>query len=380
MKGYFRKRGNKWSFTVDIGRDVKTNKRKQKTVSGFKTKKEAEQACNELIHLLNRGIHVDESKQTVSEFFDYWLEIHVVPNLRKRTADQYIRSIDNYIKKELGNFQLKNLRITTIQRFIKTLQEQGLSSYTIRTTYLILKTALTHAVKWELITKNPMENMSAPKIQKTSRGTWTFEQVNEFLNATKNRHPHYHMAFLLAVYTGMRKAEILGLQWKHVDFKNKRISIEQTQLNLTGKGYEFDGVKSHAAKRSISIDDFLIQELRKHKKRQMETKLQLGPEFTDLDLVISTHKGTPMNQRSVSKDFYIVRDQLGLPKIRFHDLRHTHATLLLQLGENVKVISERLGHSSVNITLEVYAHAMPDMQKSAADNFSSALNLNQNIK
>ncbi|PFI66513.1 hypothetical protein CN918_04065 [Priestia megaterium] len=112
----------------------------------------------------------------------------------------------------------------------------------------------------------------------------------------------------------------------------------------------------------------------------METKLQLGPEFTDLDLVISTHKGTPMNQRSVSKDFYIVRDQLGLPKIRFHDLRHTHATLLLQLGENVKVISERLGHSNVNITLEVYAHAMPDMQKSAADNFSSALNLNQNIK
>ncbi|GAB1759289.1 tyrosine-type recombinase/integrase [Priestia megaterium] len=95
----------------------------------------------------------------------------------------------------------------------------------------------------------------------------------------------------------------------------------------------------------------------------METKLQLGPEFTDLDLVISTHKGTPMNQRSISKDFYIVRDQLDLPKIRFYDLRHTHATLLLQLGENVKVISERLGHSSVNITLEIYAHVMPTCKK-----------------
>lgn len=378
MNGYFRKRGNKWSFTVDIGRDIQTNKRKQKTVSGFKTKKEAEKACNELIHLMNTGLYVNESKQKVSEFFDYWLDVYVVPNLRKRTIENYQRSINNYIKKELGNYELKNLKLTTIQKFIKKLQDKGLSNYTIKSTYIVLKTGLTHAVKWDLLSRNPMDKMSVPKIKKTPRETWTFDQVNQFLQVTKDRHPHYHVAFLLAIYTGMRKSEILGLQWKNVDLKNRTISVEQTLLETSGQGYSFDDVKSDSSRRTISIDDFLTSELRKHKKLEMETKLKLGPEFTDMGLVVSTHKGTPMNQRSISSEFYLVRDRLELPKIRFHDLRHTHATLLLKLGENVKVISERLGHSSVNITLDVYAHAMPDMQKSAADNFSNALN--QNIK
>lgn len=377
MKGYFRKRGDKWSFTVDLGKDPTTGKRKQKTLTGFKTKKEAEKTCNELLSQINKGMYVNETSQTINEFLNYWLNVYVYTNLRKRTIDNYEKTIKNYIAPSIGYIKLKDFTVTMAQNFFTKLTKKKLSPTTVKSVYIILNSALKQAVEWELINKNVVIKVKVPKVEKKSRITWNVEEITKFLSCSSKRNKNYYICFLLAIYTGMRKSEILGLQWKDIDFKEGKIKVVRSLLEIKGGGYEFDEVKSNSSKRTIAIDEYLLQQLKRHKVNQGEAKLQLGSKYNDLDLIISTHKGTPINQKSISSEFYLIQERQQLPRIRFHDLRHTHATLLLQIGENVKVISERLGHADISITLDTYSHVIPDMQKSAAKNFSNAL---KNIK
>jgi integrase len=372
-KGYFRKRGEKWSFTVDIGRDPVTGKRKQKTVSGFRTKKEAEAACAELLSKLNKGIYVEETDCTVDEFMEHFFRVYVRAQLRKRTIENYERVHKNYIHPALGAIKLKDLNVPMIQKMFSDMNEKGLSSSTLKTTYVVLKNALNKAVQWEMLQRNVMDKIPCPKVEKKERVTWTLEQAKQFLDMSRKRNPNYYIAFLLAIFTGMRKSEILGLQWKDIDFDNNLIYIQRSLLYKKGGEYEFDDVKSASSRRTIAIDSFVSAELKKHKIRQNEYKLAFGPEYQDWNLVVTTYKGTPMNQRALSTELYLIQEKLGLPKIRFHDLRHTHATILLQLGANPKVISERLGHSDIGITLDIYSHVIPNMQKEAAEKIAQAM-------
>lgn len=372
MKGYFRKRGSKWSFTIDIGRDPVTGKRKQKTISGFRTKKEAEAACQALLYELNNGMYINEKDWTVRQLMEYYIDVHV-SKLRPRTIDNYTKYIQNYIYPTLGDIKVKDLTTIKVQKWMAELNEKGYSLSTQKTVYLLLKGALKKAVSWEIVKKNCMENIPCPNPKRIERMTWSVEQVHSFLDASRQRNLNYYIAFLLAFHTGMRKSEILGLQWKDIDFDKKVIHVRRSLLDKKGGGYDFDDVKSGSSRRTIAIDDILLIELKKHRIRQREYRLVHGENYVDMDLVVSTYKGTPINQRTISEELYIIRERLGLPKIRFHDIRHTHATLLLQHGENVKVISERLGHSSIGITLDVYSHVVPDMQREAAERIARVL-------
>jgi integrase len=373
MKGYFRKRGTKWSFSVDIGRDAGTGKRKQKTVSGFKTKKEAEKSCAELISQIENGNYVENTKDTLSSFLNDWLEMKGKQTLKATTLDTYTRTINSRISPAIGKMKLFEIQPIHIQRFYSDLFEEGLSHEYVLLIHRILRSAFNTAYKWQLLQKNVMDHVEIPKVPKKEMKTWTLEQAQKFLSYVNETDAQYYIAYYLAIYTGMRRGEIFGLRWKSIDFDNYKISITQTLSWVSGKGLIFQDAKTRESHRSISISTSVVEELKIHQEEQNKQKLRLGAAYTDNDLVCPSSTGHPANTQIAVHYFKVYSERAGVPVIRFHDLRHTHATLLLKLGENPKVVSERLGHSTIQLTLDRYSHVLPDMQKEASSKFERAM-------
>jgi integrase len=383
MQGYFRKRGCKceegkkctcgatWSFTLDIGRDPATGKRKQKTASGFKTKKEAEKACAEIIAQVENGVYREQTKERFGDFLLEYMEVTVKHAVRPSTYYSQMSLVNQHIIPGLGNWKLKELTNLHIQKFYSSKVEEGLSSSYVKNMHNIVSKSLKAAYEWGMIQKNIASLIKAPRPLKCDMQTWTLEQSNQFLEGAKVS--KLFIVFAIAIYTGMRKGEILGLRWSDVDLEDAKLTVRQT-LTYTDGQFIYNEPKTKESTRVISISDYLVQAFRKHQLKQKEIKLALGEGYQDHGLVVATKYGTPIGPRDVNKDFDRYIERSGLPKIRFHDLRHTHATILLmELGENVNVVSERLGHEGIQITLETYAHVLPNMQKNLAQNFDAAM-------
>ncbi len=367
MKGHVRKRGKKWCFVIDIGRDPETGKRRQKWFSGFDTKKEAERAMVEKIAEINRGDYIEPAKMTVKELIDTWLYDEVRHNRKIATFDIYKSITKNHIIPRLGNIPLNNLTTFHIHQFLKSLLNKGVSQknamYIIRT----LKVVLNWAVDMHLISKNPAANIKVTiKSTGSEMKVWTDEQVKYFLMTA--RESRYYPAFYLAVATGMRLGELLGLKWLDIDLDRGVISIRRI-LQHSSEGLKlYEQTKTAKSRRLIDISSSTVEVLRKHRIKQKEEMAQKNYQNGD-DLVFSTRSGNPINPRTFREAYYRVIKKAGLPPIRFHDLRHTHATLLLQQGVHPKVVSERLGHTSINMTLDLYSHVIPSIQKEAAEMF-----------
>ncbi|SFX78233.1 Site-specific recombinase XerD [Thermoactinomyces sp. DSM 45891] len=369
MKGYFRKRGVKWSFTIDLGKDPQ-GKRKQKSVSGFKTKKEAQKACAELIAQIENGGYKEPSKITLGEFITEYMENHVKHEVRPSTFQNQLGTTNQNIIPNLGSLQLQHMTPLIVQEFYTKMLNQGYKASYIRVVHAILSKALKRAFEWDMIPKNISSVLKPPRIPSRSIHVWDMETVNQFLSFTKDR--ELYIIYVLATYTGMRKGEILGLRWDDCDLKNGRVNVNQT-LSLVNNKLVFQDPKTKGSKRTIPLPEFALHCLKKHKLQQNQQKLQLGSAYQDHDLVISSNNGEPLPPYIVNYDFKKMLQKASLPKIRFHDLRHSHATILLKIGENPKVVSERLGHTTIGMTLDTYSHVLPDMQKSLADNFDTAM-------
>ncbi len=202
---------------------------------------------------------------------------------------------------------------------------------------------------------------------------WSLDQVNYFIAESKNikRLTRIYVACVMALLTGMRQGEIMGLRWRDIDFDRNVIYIKQT---LTQAAEIKVGAKNASSVRSIHIPEKLVSELKIHRKMILEERLYHGQDYEDNDLVICTRTGKPMIPRNLRKEFYNLTEKLELPKIRFHDLRHTHATMLIQQNVNVKLIADRLGHSDIETTLNTYSHVLPDMQKSVSEKLDKIMN------
>ncbi|GAA4703650.1 tyrosine-type recombinase/integrase [Brevibacillus fulvus] len=373
MKGYFRKRGNSWSYTVDLGKDEITGKRKQKTKNGFKTKKDAEKACNELINQLNKGTYIEPSEKTIKEYIMEWMDINAKQILRPSSYDNHLIVIEKHIIPELGSLKLSQLTPSHIQKFYNQLSTEGLSPDYIRYMHSILRKSIGQAVKWQLVARNVVELVEPPRLADKDIVTWSLEEATEFLDYVEAHGKRFFVAYVLAIYTGMRRGEILGLRWKDINWEHGKLSVRQT-VYRTRQGLLFQEPKTKNSKRQISLPEYVLSSLRRHRSDQNKQKLLLGGLYNDHDLVICTDEGKPIEPRNLVRHFDRMIQETGLQKIRFHDLRHTHATILLQLGEHPKVVSERLGHSRVGVTLDTYSHVLPDMQKDAANNFEQAMN------
>lgn len=373
MKGYFRKRGEKWSFTVDVGRDIRTGKRIQKTHSGYKTKKEAQAACAELIAQVSNGVYVPTSKQQLSSYLDQWLKLYCEPKLRETTIINYRRAIKIRINPFLGQIRIDKLTAAHGQAFVEDMQKDNLSARYIEYCFTILKEALNKAVEWELLNKNPVQFVEIPRPRrKKEHNTWSIKQVNQFLTFAKYDNPIYYYVFLLAIYTGMRRGELLALKWKNINLDDGMISVYES-LVYNEEGFSFSDVKTTSSRRTVKIDEEVCKEMKQYRKLQNEFKLSAGDLYDDLGLVFCREDGRPIYPRTLATIFDRVTKKAKVPKIRFHDLRHTFATISLELGIPAKVVQEALGHSSIQTTMDTYSHVTPNMQNESATTYSNAL-------
>lgn len=349
-----------WTYVVDLGKD-EHGKRVQKMKRGFKTKGDASKAERELLHDFQSGNYIKPTNLKVEEYMNDWLKRKIY-SIALQTAENYESYLRVHINPAIGHLKLNELTPLTIENFIMQLREKSLAESTIKRIYSVLHTALGDAEKTELIRKNVASMITnKPKENKEATQVWSADEAKKFLKVAKES-GRYYIAFLLALSTGMRQGELLGLRWQDIDFSDNSLKIQQT-LSHNGKHLK-SGAKTSGSLRTIALDEGTINELLNHKKMiELEREIK---DYEENDLVVCTEVGAPKKSSNISKLFGSLNKKAKVPKIRFHDLRHTHATLLISLNENVKVVSERLGHSSVQITLDTYTHLNSSMQKSAA--------------
>jgi len=374
MKGHIRKRGSKWAFVVDIGKDPVTGKRKQKWFSGYRTKREAEKAMAEKIAEITRGDYVEPARIPLRDLMIEWLELNIKHRTSIKTYDLYRYLTNNFIIPHLGEIPLDKLSPIQIQKFYNKLLDMDkmhgegkISTTTVRKVHKVLRAALDWGIKMKMLHSNVAKRVDPPKEKRTSVNVWTQEEASAFLEVSKGH--RFYPLFYVALSTGMRIGELLGLKWEDIDWDREVIRVKRT-LGKTSAGYILkEQPKTSSGRRSIYITTNTINVLKKHRRTQREELFRLG--ITSPEFVFLNTKGKFIDLSTVHKEFRKLITKAGVPKIRFHDLRHTHATFLLQEGVHPKIVSERLGHKNVSITLDIYSHVLPSMQKKAAEAFQS---------
>jgi integrase len=372
MSGSVSKQGNKWYYVIELGKD-ENGKRQQKKQRGFATKKEAEKAMREAITAWEKGTYIEPSKMLFREYITDWLN-DKKNSVKKQTWEGYEVLIRTHIIPVLGNVKVSSLTPNILQKFINDLMDSHLAPSSVRKIYAILNNALSKAEKWGMIPKNVASLIEKPKLIKTEMKVWDKEEVNRFLDVAKE--DRLHIAFLLAITTGMRQGEILGLKWEDIDFKEGTLSIKRI-LSHNGKELLSEG-KTKSSIRTIYLDNVTIEALKHHRTMILQEKLVSGQDYRDHNLIICTTKGTSVNPRNLSRKWKELIKMSGIEEIRFHDLRHSHATLMMEQGVNPKVVAERLGHSDVRLTMNIYTHVLPSLQKQVAENFGKELFCNVN--
>lgn len=353
---------NKYYFELDV--PTENGKRKRIKRRGFSRKTDAKNAMIALQNEILNGTYLEPSKITLTDYMKDWLKNK--QDLSYQTRDLYASYLKIHINPRLGHIPLSKLTAQHIQTFIYTLREEKkLAPGTIRRIFNVINTSLRSAVKLGLITRNVADLIEKPKDQRQKEFMiWTNQEAKAFIDQIIGT-TRYDILFITALYTGMRQGEILGLRWKDIDYHQKIIRVVQT-LTHDGKHLK-QGAKTLSSIRTIAVSEalitfFIIQEGRVEQERN-----DAGDGYVDNNLVFPTSIGTPVRPRDVVKTWKKKLRNFNLPKMTFHDIRHTHASMLLASGVNVKVISERLGHSSPRMTLEVYSHLLPHMQQEAAD-------------
>lgn len=354
---------NKWYFVLEVG-SGKSRKRIKRR--GFKRQKDAEAAEREMKNQLDGGLDLNASRILYRDFMSDHLRDKRT-SVKEATLKMYTALVNNHILPVLGDIPLADIKPRHIQNLYNELFESGrLSDENIQKVHTLINESLNKAAAHDMILKNPALAVKRPKAERKEMLYWNEEEAHRFLEVAKD--DRYYFAFLLALTTGMRQGEILGLRWEDVDLDRRTISVVQI-LSHDGKTFQA-GAKTQAGSRSIGIDIQTVTALRTLKHRTNKEKIGNKNMYTDHDLVICTSVGTPVTPRNLSRSFSRIIEKAGVKPIRFHDLRHTHVVMLLKARENNKRIAERMGWASVKM-IDRYAHIMPNMQQETADLFGS---------
>jgi len=375
MRGHIRKRGKEsYSIAVSLGRDPTTGKYRYQWVSVKGTKREAEKRLSELIHRLDTGTFVKPSKTTVADYLRRWLQEYVRPNLSPRGFERYESIARVHLIPDLGAIALTQLRPEHLQRHYASKLSNGLSPRSVRYQHVVLHKALQTAMKWGLVVRNVADGVDIPRAHQAEMQTWDEYEVARFLESA-NGSPYYAL-FHTALFTGMRRSELLALQWRDIDFHQVHVSRSLHQLR--DRSYVFAQPKSARSRRTIALSPSSILTLREHKDRQEGIRAMLGVPLKGEDLVFSTPEGKPLRPNTVSRAWTALASRAGVKVIRLHDARHTHASLMLKQGVHPKIVQERLGHASVQITLDTYSHVAPGLQEAAAESFDKLVSAKYN--
>lgn len=382
MKGHVAKKRNKYYIVVDIKDDI-TGKRKRKWISGadggFERKKDAERAMPAILDKLIKGTYIEPSKQTVGEIMLNWLKDKKT-SVKYNTWKSYEWLVTNHIIPNIGQIPILKLKPKHLHDLYHTTLLEKLSVGSIRKAHVIIVDALNREVLWGHIPHNIATVVTLPQGKKKKFEVWNEDQLKLFLDIARD--DQYYIAFELAASTGMRQSEILALRRVDVDTKKtKTISVRQA-YTLAEVGHDFDDTKSESSERSVSLFEDTVILLNEHLFKQ-EQKRKNSKIYNDSGLVVQTGVGTPLGPRNLMRHYYRILDKIvkkhpDFPKIRFQDLRHTHATLLLKGGIHPKIVQERLGHSSITVTIDTYSHVLPNLQDTVLKNYGSSILGDQN--
>jgi integrase len=379
MKGSIIERNGSFRIKVPLGKNAKTGKYESyyETFHGNKT--QAEIRLRQLLTDLDKGIFVKPGKSTCTDYLKRWLGEYAHTNLSPKTAEGYESIIYRHLIPALGVIPLAQLRPEMIQRYIgdklthgRAIGQGGLSSSTVRHHIICLHTARQHAVKMGILIRNPVDAVTIPRAQRHDMRTMSESDIHIFLEMA--RPTQYYALFYVLLFTGIRRSELLALRWQDVDLLLLQISVNRSLHQLRGGKIIFRQPKTEKSRRLIALTPSTATILREHYDYQNKQRESLGyPTLTDNDLVFCQYDGKPLIPNTVTHNWIKLVRRSGLNGIRLHDARHTHASLMLKQGIHPKIVQERLGHSSIQITLDIYSHVAPGLQQSAARTFDNII-------
>lgn len=386
VREYYSKRRKKYTFGYEIDLTIQ-GKRIREVKRGFNTKTEAREEGKrreldikkqtKLGYDVNDIITKDKNKVTVKELLAIWIQTKkstISPN-----TYEFYNNCSNMMCKEIGSKKARQLKPEHIDLMINKIIENGFTTTTARHYYNVLNNAYNWGISREYVIKNPCALVDKPKEAKTEMKVYNDEQLHKLLNRIK--HMTCYIPVMLAATTGMRLGEVCGLTWDCVDLNKGFIEVKKQLQEVNGK-LELAPLKTAVSSRKIILLDYTIISLKNLKETQSENRSYLGDKYSKLGYVVCKNDGSPYapsyvgrNYRRVLKEYKIC-EELDIPIIRFHDLRHTHATLMLKNNTHPKIVADRLGHSNIKMTLDTYSHILPDMQQEAVKDLNKLFNLN----
>ncbi|MCL6560780.1 MAG: site-specific integrase [Firmicutes bacterium] len=372
----YKRSDGRWEAKASIGYNAEG--KPKRITKYFETRKEAQDWLAKVAHEKNIGAFVEPHKTTLGEWLDRWLNDYKKMKIRLTTFESYEMNIRDHIKPAIGNIPLRQLQTSDLQRFYASLLKDGrhdgkgaLSVRTVRYIHTILKAALEQAVMEQLLYRNVAKAVELPEEKKKEVVPFTREEIIKFVNHIKD--DRLFAAYYLDIKTGLRRGELLGLTWQDIDFENGRLQVRRELVQVKKEGerikrpLEFQEPKTEKSKRTVPLTKDVIKVLKAHKARQAQEKLFHGQHYQNNDLVFCTEDGKPIWPRNFHRRYTKLLKKAGLPHKKFHALRHTFASLLLEEGEDLKNVQELLGHASIVVTGDIYTHVLERVKKKAVD-------------
>ena len=378
MRGSVTKRGASWSFVVDRGVDPVTGKRRQQRRSGFRTRQSAEEALRHTIRQLTDGTFVERTDQTVDEYLTEWLKgLTARRQVKAKTVKSYEECVSR-VRPDLGPIRLQALKPVDVERCYSRLlteggrEGQGLHARTVLHTHRALHKAMADAERLGLVVRNAVARVTPPSapISTSVDNVWSAEELKAVIESC-GEEPLYP-AFLLAATTGMRRGEVAALRWISVDLDTGVLRVDESVIPVRGE-LVFTPPKTKKGVRVLTLDSGTLAVLKAHRRRQAERQLALGPAWVETGRVFTLEDGSVLHPDKLSKRFDVWVRRSGLPRITFHGLRHTWATMAMEKGIHTKVVSDRLGHANISVTLDIYSKVRPAMDAEAAELVASDL-------
>ncbi|GGN34641.1 tyrosine-type recombinase/integrase [Deinococcus daejeonensis] len=367
-----------WRAAVTIGEN-EDGSQKRRWVSG-KTQGEVQEKLRALQSDLHRGTLADTDRMTVGDFLKQWVAHKEREGLKPNTVQSYRDTINRYVTPKIGRVKLEKLRPLDIEHMLTSLREDGKSPTLLAYSLRVLKMALQQAVRWQMLPRNVADSVKPPKIERQEMKVWTRQQVAAFLKVTEE-HP-LHAAFYLALMTGMRRGELVGLKWDDLDLDRARLTVKNNLVEVIdepiegkkrlGKAtqssvrLEVSTPKSKASRRTIVLSKGTVEKLREQRARQEAWRRDAAEAWTEQGFVFTTVTGGLVWPSALAKAYVSLVAEAKVPSIRFHDMRHTAASLMISMGIPPKTVSERLGHSDVAFTLRTYTHLYDAQREEAA--------------
>lgn len=364
----FQRTDGRWTAVVNLGWE--NGRRRRKYFYGV-TRAEVQEKLVEALRSKQLGLPVAPERQTVAQFLDQWLNDVARPNTRPKTFEQYEYAVRVHLKPDLGRVPLAKLAVQRVQSLLKAKSDAGLSPKTVKHIRDTLRNALNVAVEWDLVARNVAAKAKPPHIEEREVKVFTPDDARHFLKLLQGHRLEALFSTVLCI--GLRRGEALGLKWRDVDLEAGTLMVRNSLQRVAGK-LRLGETKTPKSRAAINLPQVAVSALYRHRARQEEERVLAGSHWVDSGFIFSTRIGTPLDPRNVLRAFYSIMNNSGLPRLRFHDLRHCAATLLLVQGVHPRVVMDLLRHTTVSITMNLYSHVIPALRKEAADKMDEILN------